>query len=98
MSITKQYLKTKLVCKVTFTVSEPDAEKVSVVGDFNNWKANTNVLKKLKNGNFKGTIDLEKDKSYEFRYLVDGEYKNDEQADSYVWNDYAGTDNSVISL
>ncbi|MCB0460106.1 MAG: isoamylase early set domain-containing protein [Flavobacteriaceae bacterium] len=98
MSITKQYLKSKPVCKVTFTVSEPDAKKVSVVGDFNNWKANADVLKKLKNGSFKGTIDLEKDKSYEFRYLVDGEYKNDEQADSYVWNDYAGTDNSVISL
>ena len=98
MTIKKQYLKTKPICKVTFTVPEADAKKVSVVGDFNKWNAKINPLKKLKNGTFKGTVDLEKDKSYQFRYLVDGVFKNDKKADAYVWNDYAGTDNSVIEL
>ncbi|MCB0472060.1 MAG: isoamylase early set domain-containing protein [Flavobacteriaceae bacterium] len=98
MAISKQYLKTKPICKVTFKVDEPDAKKVSVVGDFNKWKANADVLKKLKDGTFKGTIDLEKDNSYQFRYIVDGLYKNDEQADGYVWNDFAGTDNSLLKV
>lgn len=98
MAIKKQFLKTKPVCKVTFSIEEPDAKKVSVVGDFNNWKAGKNALKKLKNGSFKGTIDLEKGKSYQFRYLVDGEYKNDAEADAYAWNDFAGADNSVVEV
>jgi len=33
MAIAKQYLKTKPVCKVTFTVPAEEAKKVSVVGD-----------------------------------------------------------------
>ena len=98
MAITKQYLKSKPICKVTFTVPESDAKKVSVVGDFNKWNPKKNPLKKLKNGNFKGTIDLEKENNYQFRYLVDGVFKNDENADAYVWNDFAGTDNSVLNL
>ena len=98
MAITKQFLKTKPVCKVTFTIAEADAKKVSVVGEFNKWNAKLNPLKKLKNGNFKGTIDLETGKKYEFKYLVDGVHKNDEKADAYVYNDFAGTDNSVIEL
>ena len=61
MAVTKQYLKTKPVCKVTFTVPVNEAKKVAVVGDFNNWKEKEGTLKKLKNGVFKGTFDIPKD-------------------------------------
>ena len=98
MAITKQYLKTKPVCKVTFTVPAEEAKEVKVVGSFNGWDAKKNPLKKLKNGNFKGTIDLETEKTYEFRYLVDGNYVNDEQADAYAWNDFAWDENGVLNL
>lgn len=98
MAIKKQYLKSKPVCKVTFTVPAKEAKKVAVVGTFNEWNTEVAQLRKLKNGTFKGTIDLPTDHSYEFRYLVDSEYQNDEQADKYVWNDYAGTDNAVLEL
>ena len=98
MAITKQYLKSKPICKITFTVPEPDAKKVSVVGDFNKWNAKKNPLKKLKNGTFKGVIDLEKGKKYQFRYLVDDVFKNEEKADAYIWNDFAGTENAVLEL
>ena len=98
MAIKKQYLKSKPVCKVTFTVPAKDAKKVAVVGTFNEWNADQAQLRKLKNGTFKGTIDLPSDRSYEFRYLVDGEYQNDEQADKLVWNEFAGTDNAVLEL
>ncbi len=99
MSIAKQYLKTKPVCKVTFTVPAEEAKKVAVVGDFNKWKANkASELKKLKNGNFKGTFELPKESTFEFKYIIDGDYVNEAQADSYQWNDYAGSENAVLEL
>lgn len=98
MAIKKQYLKSKPVCKVTFTVPAKDASKVSVVGNFNDWNTDDLNLRKLKNGTFKGIVDLEKDNSYEFRYVVDGNYINDDQADAYIWNDYAAAENSILNL
>ena len=98
MAITKQYLKSKPICKVTFSVPAEEAKEVSVLGTFNEWSAEKAVkLKKLKNGTFKGTIDLEKDNSYEFRYLVDGAFVNDEDADAYVTNEFGG-ENAVLNL
>ncbi len=98
MAISKQYLKTKPVCKVTFSVPAKDANEVTVVGTFNAWDTKSTTLKKLKNGTFKGTVDLEKDNSYEFRYVVDGNYINDDAADDYAWSDYASAENGVLNL
>lgn len=98
MAITKQYLKSKPVCKVTFSLPAEEATKVKVVGTFNDWDEEKAVeLKKSKNGTFKGTLDLEKDNSYEFRYLVDGTYQNDEQADSFAGNVF-GSENGVLNV
>jgi len=98
MAIDKQFLKSKPVCKVTFTVPAQEANEVKVVGSFNAWNADATPLKKLKNGTFKGAVNLDKGQSYEFRYLVDGSYTNDEQADAYAWSDFAGADNGVLNL
>lgn len=98
MGITKQYLKSKPICKVTFSVPAEDAKKVAVVGDFNNWSPKGSALKKLKNGTFKGTFDLPKEKSYEFKYIVDGNFINEAEADRYQWNEFAGAENSVLEL
>ena len=98
MAIKKQFLKSKPVCKVTFTIDAEAAKKVAVVGCFNEWKEKATPLKKLKNGSFKGTVDLESGKSYEFKYLIDGAYTNEQEADGLVWNDFAGADNSVLKL
>jgi len=96
MGITKQYLKSKPVCKVTFSVPAKDAKSVAVVGDFNKWSPKGNALKKLKNGTFKGTVELPIDTTYEFKYLIDGNFVNEADADRFQWNDYAGTENSVL--
>ncbi len=98
MAIKKQYLKSKPVCKVTFSVPAKAAQNVAVVGSFNEWNTEATALKKLKNGTFKGTVDLPSDNSYEFRYVVDGAYINDEQADAYAWNDFAAAENGVLNL
>ncbi|MFS4482356.1 isoamylase early set domain-containing protein [Hyunsoonleella sp. 2307UL5-6] len=98
MAIKKQYLKSKPICKVTFSIEAPDAKKVVVVGSFNDWNAKKAPLKKLKNGTFKATVDLDKDSSYEFKYVVDGEFVNDTAADAYAWNDFAGAENSIVTV
>lgn len=98
MPIKKQFIKSKPVCKVTFSIEAKEAAQVSVVGDFNNWNAEEGALNKLKNGTFKGVFDLDKDTSYEFKYLVDGEYVNETEADSFKWNEFAGTENSVLEV
>ena len=98
MAIKKQFVKSKPVCKVTFTVAEKEAKEVAVIGDFNNWDPQAGVLSKLKNGTFKATFELDLDKSYEFKYLIDGAYKIESDADSQKWNDFAGAENSVITL
>ncbi|WP_343328890.1 isoamylase early set domain-containing protein [Polaribacter staleyi] len=98
MAIKKQFLKSKPVCKVTFTVPAAEANKVVVVGSFNEWNEEAAPLKKLKNGSFKGTLDLESGKSYEFKYLIDGAYLNEEEADGFAWSDFANAENSLLNL
>jgi len=55
-------------------------------------------LSKLKNGTFKGLFEVPKDASYEYKYVVDGTYVNDPEADGYVYNDFAGAENSVVTV
>ncbi len=98
MSIKKQFIKTKPVCKVTFSIEAKEAKTAAVVGDFNNWTAADGELSKLKNGTFKGTFDLPVDNSYEFKYFIDDSYVNDSEADSYRWNDFANTENGVLEV
>ncbi len=98
MAIKKQFIKTKPVCKVTFSVEAKQSNSASVVGDFNNWSVSEGMLSKQKNGTFKATFDLPKDASYEFKYVVDGEFVNESEADSQIWNDFAGAENSVLSV
>jgi 1,4-alpha-glucan branching enzyme len=98
MAIKKQVIKAKPVVKVTFSIEAKSANDVSVVGDFNNWNATDGALAKLKNGTFKGAFEVGKDASYEFKYVIDGKYANEPEADSYKWNDYAGAENSVLAV
>ena len=99
--IEKKFLKTRPVCKVTFTLPKeaaPEAEMVCVMGEFNNWSHDANPLKRQKNGDFSVSLDLEKGRSYRFRYLIDGwKFENDWQADRYEANPYGG-DDSIIEL
>ena len=96
MAITKQYLKSRPECKLTFSTPF-EAKKVSVVGNFNNWDSKENQLKKLKNGTFKASVNVPATKNVEFRYIVDGEWQNANDADHYEWNDFA-SQNGVLEI
>lgn len=82
--------------KVTFyTHKMPDVSTVYLVGDFNEWDESLEPMEKLKDGRFKATIKLDAGHEYQFRYLADGEWHNDWEADKYVPNPFSG-DNSVV--
>jgi 1,4-alpha-glucan branching enzyme len=102
MSIKKQFLKSKPLCKVTFALDADainGAEKVAILGDFNNWNPSTHEMKKLKDGSFKTTIDLETEKEYQFRYLVnDSLWINDNEADKFTYSGVASEENGVLAL
>lgn len=100
MSIEKKYLKSKSICKVTFRLpkeSVGEAEKVSLVGEFNNWDGSQELMQALKDGSFKTTIDLEAGKEYQFRYLIDEKiWTNDELADKLVPSGIGTEQNCVV--
>ncbi|HBX50844.1 MAG: glycoside hydrolase [Bacteroidetes bacterium RIFOXYB2_FULL_35_7] len=102
MSIKKQYLKTKSICKVTFSVPKRVVKSVATVqllGDFNNWNVKETPLKKTKDGKFLTELELEPGKEYQFRYLIDHtHWLNDLNADKYVPSGVGYSENSVVVL
>ncbi len=98
--LAKEYLKAKNGCKVTFRlprIAAPDAKRVCIVGDFNNWSIHAHPMTKLKNGDYSITIELRPGREYQFRYLVDeSRWENDWHADKYVRSPYGDSDNSVV--
>lgn len=95
--IKKQYLKSRPVCKVTFSLpSDTGADKAEVVGDFTDWQPTP--MEQLKNGGFKVVLELSQGSDYQFRYLLNGsEWINEQEADKFVPNPYLG-ENSVITV
>ena len=82
--------------KVTFyTHKATKAENAYLVGDFNDWDESSLPMNKLKDGRFKVIVKLEPGKEYQFRYLVDGEWHNEWEADKYAPNSFSG-DNSIV--
>jgi hypothetical protein len=100
--IKKEYLKSRNLCKVTFRlprIAAPEAKTVCIVGEFNNWNIYANPMERLRSGDFKITIELETGREYQFRYLIDGTFwENDWNADKYVKSPFGDSDNSVVMV
>ena len=95
----KEYLKEKPICKVTFSLPEAiQAESAHLLGDFNNWNPAKAAMKKQKDGRFTITLNLDKGREYQFRYLVNNtEWLYEWAADKYVVNPF-NEDNSVVMI
>ncbi len=97
----KQYSRDKSTCKVTFRLPAEACKGVAgvcVAGDWNGWKAEANSMKKGKDGSFSLTLALPAGAEYQFRYVADGTWwQNDPEADRYVGNGL-GEENSVVIL
>lgn len=101
MALKKSFSKDKTKCTVTFIVTAEaahGAETINLAGDFNSWSATDISLKKGKDGSFSTKLELDVDREYQFRYLLDGyKWENDWNADKYIPAPYSNADNSVVS-
>jgi 1,4-alpha-glucan branching enzyme len=94
----KKFTPKRTICKVTFSIPEEWAEKdVKLVGDFNDWDKDSDSLEKKKD-KWEVTMRLKPENRYRFRYLLDGEvWENDDAADEYIPNEF-GTEDSVVEV
>jgi 1,4-alpha-glucan branching enzyme len=102
MSLKKKPLKSKPICKVTFTLSKDqarDAGNVHLVGEFNEWDVAATPMRKQKDGAFTTSLDLPSDREYQFRYLIDGElWISDPEADKFAFSPFGDCENSVVTV
>lgn len=73
------------------------ADEVAVVGEFNGWDPAAHRLLQDRDGTWRLSVELERNRKYEFRYLLNGaEWVNEWSADDYVPNRSGGF-NSVVT-
>jgi len=82
---------------VTFELpASVDARRIAIVGDFNAWDSERDLLQRQVEGTWRHTVTLPAGRRYRFRYLLDGHrWENDWAADDYVANDFGGNDSVV---
>jgi len=73
--------------RVQFESQASEAQKVSIAGDFNNWDASANLMKKDKKGIWKTNLSLKPGK-YKYRFLKDGNWENDPSYSNCVTNEF----------
>ena len=75
--------------KVTFSFDAPQAQSVLLAGDFTGWQEAPVVMKKNKKGVWQKSVSLPPGR-YEYRLLVDGEWRDDPQCPNRQTNQFGG--------
>ncbi|MGC8780490.1 MAG: isoamylase early set domain-containing protein [Anaerolineae bacterium] len=86
--------------RVTFRISrEIWADRIALVGDFNNWDLHRHCLRQTRDDeNWHITLELEAGRAYRFRYVLDeGEWICDDHADGCIPDPYGGFDSVVYT-
>jgi 1,4-alpha-glucan branching enzyme len=79
---------------VTFTIEAPDAERVQLAGDFNNWTLDGSEMDAV-GGVWKKVVKLPPGR-YRYRYVVDGRWQNDPLNGAVEPSPYGGNDSILI--
>ena len=80
-----------------FGYTAPEATSVLLVGDFTNWQAKPIALAKGPDGLWLTAVNLPPGE-YAYRYLVDGEWRNDPACCVRVPNPYGGQNCLRVAL
>lgn len=80
--------------RVEFQVMAEPGRKVAVAGTFNNWQPEKELVDKNGSGLYTGILMLEPG-TYEYKLVIDGEWRLDENNPNFIPNDL-GTLNSVV--
>ena len=79
---------------VMFTIEAPDAERVQLAGDFNNWTLDGNDMEAV-GGVWKKVVKLPPGR-YRYRYVVDGRWQNDPLNTTVEPSPYGGEDSVLV--
>ncbi|MFH1996053.1 MAG: AAA family ATPase [Candidatus Omnitrophota bacterium] len=83
--------------EASFSVQAPEAKEVYIVGDFNNWKIDSeSKLLRTTNGGWRTAIKLDPG-NYRYKFVIDGEWVLDERNGLTAPNPFGSFD-SVIRL
>jgi 1,4-alpha-glucan branching enzyme len=80
--------------RASLTLALPDAITVAVAGTFNNWDPGRTPMTKNDAGAWNATLSLPPGR-YEYRFVVDGDWISDPEAEDSVENPFGQT-NSVL--
>lgn len=103
LDMAKQYegwWATKPVCVkegLLFSYYAPCAKEIFLAGDFNGWKKRATPLIKGKDDVWRIILELKPNRSYDYKYIVDGNWVNDPNNED-LNPDVVGGANSVIYL
>jgi 1,4-alpha-glucan branching enzyme len=74
------------------------AERINLVGDFNNWDHENLPFRHNRQGNWEIEVEMDLGAEYRFRYLLDGtHWRYDWHADKYAPNPDGGYDSIVVA-
>lgn len=83
--------------QVTFICDAiPEAKKVFLAGEFNDWDAEALRMQKVRGGSFRRKLELAPG-SYQYKFVVDGEWMADPTAENHCDNGM-GDCNSVVAV
>ncbi len=82
--------------KQTFSFNAPAALSVQLVADFTRWQEEPISLRKHPDGIWRATVELEPG-TYHYRFLVDGEWRDDPECTLRVPNPF-GTEDAVRTV
>lgn len=86
----------KTIQSTEFSLYAPDAAKICVAGDFNNWDPETHPMRKFKKGIHTKKIKL-KPGRYEYKFIVDGKWQTDPENGNHLISDI-GSKNSILRV
>ena len=81
--------------RVRFGYFHPDAQEVFVAGSFNNWNPRATPMGRDSLGDWSVEVRLPPGE-YRYRFLVDGEWRDDPSAQLTAMNSYGGFDAVVV--
>ena len=86
----------KALIPVNFICHAPQASRVSVVGDFNEWNADTHLLDRAIDGSWLGSVSL-RHGHHRYAFCVDGTLQVDPRGQGLSQND-AGQKVSLLAV
>jgi 1,4-alpha-glucan branching enzyme len=89
--MTKKIAKSR---RIQFEYNNNEATSVFLVGDFNAWNRKKHEMEKKDDGIYRKTLMLSP-KPYQYKFIVDGKWKNDPLNKMTTFNPFRGLNNLI---